>query len=263
MGLPAQCIQAAAVHQLAGGAVEFAGVEVNFARVADGFADGQGQFLDGDVFTKADVDVALHGAGVLRVGGSGQVHHENAGSRHVVYIQKLAPGRAAAPDGDGGCFGYFGFMKSADQGGDDMAVFGVVVVARAVQVGGHDAAVVHAVAGAVLTVVALTQLDAGDLGYGVGLVGGLQRAVEQGALCHGLRGELGVDAAGAQEQEPLHAVPESRVNHVGLHHQVLVDELGRVGVVGVDAAYFGGGHVNLGGLFLGKEGLHGGLVGEV
>ena len=54
-----------------------------------------------------------------------------------------------------------------------MAVFGVVVVARAIQVGGHDAAVVHAVAGAVLAVVAFTQLDAGNLGDGIGLIGRL------------------------------------------------------------------------------------------
>ena len=61
----------------------------------------------------------------------------------------------------------------------------------------------------------------------------------------------------------MHAAPESRINHVGLHHQVLVDELGRVGVVGVNAAYFGCGQVDLGGLFFFKESLHCGLVGQV
>ena len=114
MGLPAECIQSLAVHQLARGAVGFAAVKVNITNVADGFAHCKGQFLDGDVFTKADVDVALHGAGVLRVGGLGQVHHVNAGGSHVVYIQKLAPGGAAAPDGDRGGLGHFGFMKAAD-----------------------------------------------------------------------------------------------------------------------------------------------------
>ncbi len=188
LGLPAECIQPAALHEFAGGSVGFAGVKVDDALVTDSLTYGQGQLFDGDVITEADVDVALHGAGVLRVGGLGQVHHVNAGGGHVINIQELAPWRAASPDGDGGCFGHFGFMKAADQGGDDVAVFGVVVVARAVQVGGHDAAVVHAVAGAILAVVAFTQLDAGDFGYGVGLVGGLQRAGEQGALCHGLLG---------------------------------------------------------------------------
>jgi hypothetical protein len=39
-------------------------------------------------------------------------------------------------------------MKVADESGDDVAVFGVVVVVWAIQVGKHDAAVVNAVAGA-------------------------------------------------------------------------------------------------------------------
>ena len=173
LGLPAEAIESAAVHPFAGRTVGFAGIKYDLARVAQHLANGERQLGNGDVAAKTDVDMALHGAGVLPVGGLGQVHHVNAGGSHVVYIQKLAPGVAAAPDGDVGGLGHFGFMKSADQGGDDVAVFGVVVVPRAIQVGGHDAAVVHAVAGAILAVVALTELDAGDLGNGVGLVGGL------------------------------------------------------------------------------------------
>ncbi len=118
-------------------------------------------------------------------------------------------------------------------------------------------------AGAVLPVVALAELDAGDLGNGIGLVGGFQRAGEQGIFGHGLRRELGVDAAAAQEQQFLHAGSKGRVNHIGLDHQVLVDELGRVGVVGVNAAHLGCGQVHLVGLFCGKEGAHSGLIGQV
>jgi hypothetical protein len=44
------------------------------------------------------------------------------------------------------------------------------------------------------------------------------------------------------------------VDDVGLDHQVLVDELGRVGVVGVDAADLGRGQIHLvGPLVAGKE----------
>jgi hypothetical protein len=74
---------------------------------------------------------------------------------------------------------------------------------------------------------------------------------------------LGVYAAGAEKQQLLHAVVESRINDVGLHHQVLVDEFGRVGVIGVDATYLGSGQVNLIGLFGFEEGAHGSLVGQV
>ena len=61
----------------------------------------------------------------------------------------------------------------------------------------------------------------------------------------------------------MHAVAEGRVDDVGLHHQVLVDEFGRVGVVGVDAAHLGGGQVDLVGLLRREEGAHGSLVGKV
>lgn len=61
----------------------------------------------------------------------------------------------------------------------------------------------------------------------------------------------------------MHAVLEGCLNHVGLHHQVLVDEVGWVGVIGMDAADLGRGQVHLGGLFLFEEFLYGGLVGQV
>jgi hypothetical protein len=46
----------------------------------------------------------------------------------------------------------------------------------------------------VLDAVCLAHLDADDLGDGVALVGGLERAGEQGVLRDRLRRELGVDA---------------------------------------------------------------------
>ena len=139
----------------------------------------------------------------------------------------------------------------------------MVVVTGAVEVGGHDAAVIHPVAFTILSVVAFAELDAGDLGDGVGLVGGFQRASEQGVFAHGLGGQLGVDATGTQEQQLLHAVAERRIDDVGLHHQVLVDEFRRVSVVGVDATHLGSGQIDLVGLFFCKEGVDGGLVGQV
>ena len=154
-------------------------------------------------------------------------------------------------------------MKAADQCRDDVAVSRVVVVARAIQVGGHDAAVVHTMAVAKLAVVAFAEFDASDLGDGIWLVGGFERAGEQSVFGHGLGRQLGVDTAAAQKQQLLHAVAKRRLNHVGLDHQVLVDEVGRVGVVGVDTAYLGGGQVDLVWAFGFEEGSDGGLVGQV
>ena len=207
--------------------------------------------------------MAEHGLGVLAVDLGREVHHMHAGRGHVVDKQELAPRRARAPDRDLGGVADLGFVEAPGHRGDDVAVLRVVVVARAVQVGGHHAAVVHAVTLAVLAVVALAQLDARDLGHRVGLVGRFEQAGQQRVLGHRLGCQLGVDAAGAQKQQLLDPVLEGRVDHVGLHHQVVVDEVGRVDVVGVDAADAGGSQVDLVGALGGKEGAHGGLVGQV
>jgi len=54
-----------------------------------------------------------------------------------------------------------------------------------------------------------------------------------------------------------------RLDDVGLQHQVLVGEFGRVGVVGLDAADFGRSQADLGGLLAGKEALHRPLVCQI
>jgi len=261
--LPAEGAKARNIHQLSGRAVRFGRVEFDAAGVADDFAHSFGKLADGDVFAGADVDVGEHGLGVGFVGGFVEVHDVDAGGGHVVNVEEFAHGRAGAPDHDAFSVADFGFVEAADQCGDDMRVFRVVVVAGAVEVGGHDAAVVDAVAGAVLAVVTFAEFDAGDLGDGVGFVGGFQGAGQQGVFAHGLRGEFGVDAAAAEEQEFLHAHAPGLMDDVGFDHHVLVDEFGRVGVVGVDAADLGGGEVDLAGLLGFEEGAHGGLVGEV
>jgi len=63
-------------------------------------------------------------------------------------------------------------MEASDQGGDHVAVFVMVIVARPVQIGRHH---VDEVA-AVLAAIGFHHLDAGDLGDRVGFVGGLQRS---------------------------------------------------------------------------------------
>jgi hypothetical protein len=53
------------------------------------------------------------------------------------------------------------------------------------------------------------------------------------------------------------------MHHIGLHHQVVVDEISRVGVVGVNATNFGRREVHLRGPLLVKQGLHCRLVTQV
>ena len=107
---------------------------------------------------------------MLVIRGFGQLHDVHAGCCHIVHIQKLAARCAGTPNGYGRRVGPLGLMKTANERGNDVAVIGVVVVAGAIEVGGHDAAVVDPVACAVLAVVAFAELDAGNFGNGVGLI---------------------------------------------------------------------------------------------
>ena len=66
-----------------------------------------------------------------------------------------------------------------------MAVRGMEVVLRAVEVRGHHTAEI----GAVLAVVGLAELDPGDLGHRIGFVRRLERSGEQLPLADRLRGE--------------------------------------------------------------------------
>ena len=53
------------------------------------------------------------------------------------------------------------------------------------------------------------------------------------------------------------------MNDIGLHHQIVVNEIGRIGVVGVDAADPGRGEIHLIRPFIGKERLDIRLPGQV
>ena len=123
------------------------------------------------------------------------LHKEDAGIGHVVDVEKFAHRTPGTPDDKFGIAAQLGFMRLADQRRQDVAVGEVVVVVGAVEIGGHHTDV----AGAVLAVHALAQLDAGDLGDGVGLVGRLQRPGQQVFLPDRLRAVARIDAAGAEE----------------------------------------------------------------
>uniref|UniRef100_A0A8R7R825 Uncharacterized protein n=1 Tax=Triticum urartu TaxID=4572 RepID=A0A8R7R825_TRIUA len=188
------------------------------------------------------------------------VHQEDHRVGKVIDMQEFTQRGARSPHDDLGGIGGLGLVEAADEGGQDVRVLRVEVVLGAVEVGGHGGDGVEAV----LDAVGLAHLDAGDLGDGVPLVGGLERAGEEGALRDGLRRELGVDAGGAEEEELADgAAAERGVDDVGLDLEVGGDEVGGEGGVGVDAADLGGGEHDVAGPLGGEEGLDGGLAGEV
>ncbi len=152
-------------------------------------------------------------------------------------MQELPPRGAGAPQGDllaalGG-----GLVEAPDEGGQDVRGLQVEVVAGPVEVRRHG----RDVRGPVLLAVRLDLDDAGDLREGVGLVGRLQRAGQQGVLVDRLRRQLRVDAGRTEEQQPAHAGGVGAADHTELDLQVLLQELHRVRAVGHDPADLGGG----------------------
>jgi hypothetical protein len=137
-----------------------------------------------------------------------------------------------------------------------MTVLGVEVVPGPVEVGGHH----RQKPGPVLPVVGVAHLDPGDLGHGIGAVGGLQRPGEQILLFHRLGAVLGVDARRPQKDQPLDPIEVALVQDVALDLEVVEDELGRVGAVGVDPPHPGGRQKDVVGFFLSKKPRHGRLV---
>ena len=180
------------------------------------------------------------------VGGFVEVEQEDAGLGEVVRVEEFAAWGSGAPDDDLGGVGGLGFGGLADEGREDVGVGEVEVVAGAVEVGGHGGEVARAV----LAVVAPAHLDAGDLGEGVGAVGGLEGSGEEAGLGHGLGGELGVDAGGAEEEEAVHLGAVGGFDDVALDGEVVADEVGGVSVVGEDSAYLGCGEDDVFGLGL-------------
>jgi hypothetical protein len=115
----------------------------------------------------------------------------------------------------------------------------------------------------VLGAVGVAEFDGGDLGDGVGAVGALERAGEEGVLAQRLGGVLGVDAAAAEVEELGDLEAVGGVDDVGGDHEVLVDEVGGVGGVGEDAADLGGGEDHVLGALGGEEGVDGVGVAQV
>ena len=94
-----------------------------------------------------------------------------AGGGEIVGVEEFAARGAGSPDRDGRCVGFLRFVETADQSGDHVGVFRVVVIAGAVEVGRHGGVVEESVLGAVV----LAHLEAGDFRNGVGLVGDFER----------------------------------------------------------------------------------------
>src|SRR5262249_4743365 len=108
---------------------------------------------------------------------------------------------------------------------------GMKVVAGAVKIGRHRRYEIAAM----LAAVGLTKLDAGDLGDRVRLVGRLQRSRQQRRFGDRLWSFTRIDARRAEEQKFFDTRVVRSMDDVGLNKQIVVEEIGREGIVGVQA----------------------------
>ena len=220
---PAERTQSRDIEQLARCAIGLRRVPDQLGGRIDHVGDRLGQLTDREVDAGPDVDVR-----VVRV----VLHQEQAGGRQVVDMEELANGAPGAPHLDLVGVGLFGVVELADQGGDHVRRIEIEVVAGAVQVGGHRRDEVAAV----LTAVGLAQLDPGDLGDRVPLVGALERTGQELLLGDRLGGVARVDARRTEIQQFAHSGLVGGVHDGAVDHQVVVDELGRPGAVGENPA---------------------------
>ena len=126
---PAQGCGLADVQQLAGSAVRAGGIPLYAPLVAYHLRHQGGQVLDADFLARACVHRFV--AAVV-------VHKEHAELGEVVDIKEFAERGTISPAGHARRSGYLRFVEAADEGGQHVAVFGVVVVVGPVEVGGHD-----------------------------------------------------------------------------------------------------------------------------
>ncbi len=156
---------------------------------------------------------------------------------HVVDVQELTPRCPGAPVRDVRRPRGHGLVVPPDQGRQQVTARDREVVARTVEVGRHRGDPRQAV----LPPNGLDAEDPGDLGDRVRVVGRLEVPGQQRVLGDRLRRQARVDARRPEEQQPLDALLERGVHHVGLDAEVVGEELHRVGVVGEDPADLGRG----------------------
>src|SRR5215471_20911172 len=111
-------------------------------------------------------------------------------------------------------------------------MLGMIVVARSIEIGWHDGDEIRTV----LLTKRLYQLDTGDLGHRVPLIGRLQWSGQEHAFVHRLWRQFGIDAGGAEEQELLYTGGIGGANNIERDGEIVRQEVNRMAVVEGDAA---------------------------
>ncbi len=174
---------ALAAHQLARRPVGLRRIGDDAALKADDLRDQPGEFQNGQVFARTDIDVRRRPNRCASGTQARRRNRRHAGTRGAaVPVPQMVRCLGA---------GELRLMRLADQRRQHVARLEVEIVARPVEIGRHGGDEV----GAVLRAIGGGKLDAGDLGDGIGLVGRLERPGQKSVLDDRLRRELRIDAA--------------------------------------------------------------------
>jgi hypothetical protein len=96
----------------------------------------------------------------------------------------------------------------------------------------------------------LAKFDAGNLCNCVGLIGRFKLSRKEIFLSHWLGSKSWINTGTSQEQKFLDSVSIGCVNHIAFNDKVIVDEISRVGIVGVNASNLGCGQENVFGFLI-------------
>ena len=187
--IPAQLMQTRNVKQFARRAVRFAGVKHHAPLVTHDLRDSLGQFTDGAVHTGAHVDMRQHWLGIFLQHFLSQLHHVDTGRRHIVDMQKFTHWRPASPHHHIRRILLASLMKAAQQRRDHMRITRMKVVMRSVQIGRHHRAIITAI----LSVIRFAQLDTGNFGNRIRLIGRFKCPLQQFTFGDWLGGLLGIN----------------------------------------------------------------------
>ena len=174
------------------------------------------------------------------------VHQEHAQVCQIVNIQELAQRRTVAPTGHILRSAFLRLVETADQRRKNVAVCGMIVVVRSIEIRRHDADVIRTV----LSVQKLAVFQSRDLCQRVCFVCFFQLACQQAAFFHGLRRHSRINAGRSEELQLLAAVFPRGMNHVHLEDHVVVHEIRKRVLVGYDSAYLRGCQKYVFGFFL-------------
>ena len=133
-----------------------------------------------------------------------------------------------------------------------MAVFQMKIVILSIQICRHHRTVI----GTVLPVVGFTELNSGNFGNSVRLIGRFQNTCQQGTFLHWLSCELRVNTRTAQKQQFFNPSTVCRINNIAFNHQVAINEICRVGVIGMNTTHFCSSQINFINVFRLKEVLN-------